>query len=113
MPLCFWCDTEQSWTPQADPVPDGPPNARYAPCSGCRETMASGIVMLEVSDEEVASAQVGLYLGGGRIVYPTGNWAVVSREFMEQFQPEFAQMLDRYDFCTCSAGVWDLMGLER
>ncbi len=113
MLLCFWCDTEQPRTLRADLVSDGSPNVRYAPCAACEGEMASGVALVEVSDDEVATAQVGLHLGDGRIVYPTGLWAVVTQEFMKEFQAELGDMAGRYGFCMVTKEIWTLMGLER
>lgn len=111
--LCFWCGTEQPRNPKADLIPDGSPNARYAPCTACEVVMAVGVTVVEIVNEEHVPLQVGLHIGGGKVVYPTGNWAIMSHEAVVKFQSELGDLTGRYGFCMVSGEVWDLLGLTR
>jgi hypothetical protein len=113
MTFCFWCGTDKPRNSKADLLPLESKNAKYAPCTDCEAMMASGVTVVEVSDEVSAPAQVPLCLGDGGFVYPTGLWAVVPQEFIKGFQAELAGMSGRYGFCMCSPEVWDLMELQR
>ncbi|MEE8536979.1 MAG: hypothetical protein V3S71_03160 [Acidobacteriota bacterium] len=75
--------------------------------------MALGITVVEVAGEETVEHQLGLHLGDGRFVFPTGLWAQVSQEFVKLAQVELGDMTGRYGFCMVEAQVWDLLGLSR
>ncbi len=113
MSLCFWCGTEQPPNPKADLVVEGSNNPRYSPCLGCEATMGKGVTVVEISDEEAVKFQVGMHLGEGRVVYPTGLWAVIDQDVVREFQTELSDMTGRYGFCMCSSQIWDLMELPR
>lgn len=84
MPLtkCFWCRKYER-------VPGD--ESLYEPCQSCKEIMegalVGGVVIAECTLEEVVPDQAALHLGEGRLVYPTGAWVTVQREWAQAALP--------------------------
>lgn len=106
--LCFWCSVKEI------KAPDGTPNPAYMPCGSCTRKMATGVVVVEITEEPQAVDHVGLDIG--RVIYPTGLWAVMSPAWLRgrmSENPALEPTLVGQGYCFIDGSVWNLLGLDR
>lgn len=83
--LCFWCGEEDGSVVMLGKLPDdakAPKQAvvHYEPCKDCLDKFDQGIVFIECTREDPRDGRKPI----NPTAWPTGRWAVVTRESMEQ-----------------------------
>lgn len=92
MGVCFWCGEPDGTIALMGKIggrgkDDEAPRygvVSYEPCDKCKEGMAKGITLTEVSVEPMDDNQPPIQDG----FYPTGRWLVVSEEYVRRCWPE-------------------------
>ena len=89
IPICFFCQKEKNEVALLGHIGDGrkgedieaPKNVflDYEPCDACKEQMAQGVTLIEVSGEPAVRGLPPIKDKH----YPTGRWGVVSREYAD------------------------------
>lgn len=113
IPVCFFCGQPKNEIALMGRLKDdveAPKQAciNYEPCEKCKVDMAAGYTLIGVTAKPFADGRPPVQSTGGRNLYPTGDWAVITKEGVEAiFKPSVAADVLQRGKCFLEQDVLD------
>lgn len=118
IPVCFFCGEPKNEIALMGHLKgdvEAPKQAciDYEPCEKCKAKMAAGYTIIGVTTTPFSDGRPPVQSTGGRNLYPTGGWVVITKEGVEAiFKPSVAADVIARGKCFLEQDVLDSIQWE-